>query len=92
MCCSYLQNNQLSGTIPASLGNMTALTYLCVCMRDEPIMRCTTEQSAPPVHVCSYLGGNQLSGTLPASLGSLTGLVYLCARARYACEPFALDH
>ena len=27
---SYLKNNQLSGTIPSSLGSLTGVVYLCV--------------------------------------------------------------
>ena len=31
---SYLSSNKLNGTIPSSLGNLTALQYLCVRRTD----------------------------------------------------------
>ncbi len=80
-----LSNNQLSGTLPASLGNLTALWRLC----DH------REQLARKASGCGFalwteagvvlrrgLDSNQLSGTLPASLGSLTALESLCVHGK----------
>jgi hypothetical protein len=81
---SGLLYNQLSGSIPSSLGSLTALQELCVrrcccCLHGMVLRRCA---------VCarSYLHVNQLSGTIPSSLGSLTGLQQLCVR-RVADRP-----
>ena len=74
---SYLYLNQLSGTIPSSLGSLTGLTYLCVrraAGRHCTVLRC-------PACAFSALYTNQLSGTIPSSLGSLTGLRKLCVCA-----------
>ena len=73
---SYLYGNQLSGTIPSSLGSLTALTYLCV-RRDEG-RRCTSLRRL--TCALSWLHNNQLSGTIPSSLGSLNVLRQLCVR------------
>ena len=76
--CSDLFNNQFSGTIPDSLGHMTALKYLCVCCvtRGSKALRIAFTTDA--CCVASEINGNQLSGTIPATLGSLTGLTTLC--------------
>ena len=71
---SSLNANQLSGTIPSSLGNMTGLLGLCV-HRAECRHRTVLRR---PTHALSYLYANQLSGTIPSSLGSLTRLKSLC--------------
>ncbi len=74
--CSYLFNNQLSGSIPSSLGSLTALQYLCVlrnCCSHCKILRQRARACAR-----SNLGYNQLIGSIPSSLGSLTALQYLC--------------
>ena len=81
-CCSYLQNNQLSGGIPASLGSLTALLALCV----RRVHTTPSHPYAAPRLMrallcgCSDLSNTQLSGAIPASLGSLTRLYYLCVR------------
>ena len=73
---SDLWNNQLSGTIPPSLGSLSGLQRLCVCRAADrycTMLRC-------PACALSYLDNNQLSGIIPSSLGSLTGLQRLCVR------------
>jgi len=73
---SYLQYNQLSGSIPSSLGSLTGLQQLCVCRgasRNHPALRRLA-------CALSYLNNNQLSGSIPSSLSSLSGLQYLCVR------------
>jgi len=71
---SHLYGNQLSGTIPSSLGNLTALTYLCV--RRAEGGHCTTLRRL--ACALSWLHNNQLSGTIPSSMGSLSVLRQLC--------------
>ena len=68
-----LADNQLSGTIPAQLGNLTALQELN--LRSNQL-----SGSIPPElgnlsqlrHL--FLNGNQLSGSIPPQLGNLTAL------------------
>jgi hypothetical protein len=66
----YLGANQLSGTIPSVIGQLTALTVLyassfCVECDDYLLDR--------------SLHNNQLSGTIPSVIGQLTMLNYLLA-------------
>ena len=73
---SYLYNNQLLGTIPSSLGNLTALQFLCVRRADCCLCTALTRYAC----ALSELDNNQLSGTIPSSLGNLTALQQLCVR------------
>ncbi len=68
-----LKDNNLSGTIPADLGQLTSLQFLDL----------DTNQLTGPIPVelsqlvnleYLYLNGNQLTGTIPAELGQLTNL------------------
>jgi hypothetical protein len=70
---SYLWNNQLRGSIPESLGNLTQLRTLCV----QYAFACLLCDSLY-VSLNSYLATNQLTGIIPSSLGNLTNLQYLC--------------
>ena len=98
---SYLNHNQLSGTIPATLGNMTSLQFLCAACQPPTsqrpcvvarryvlfaLRRAGRTRAAP---VCSDLNMNQLmNGTIPATLGSLTSLQQLCeARQPFQSTP-----
>ncbi len=58
----YLQHNNLSGAIPAALGDLTNLQYLNLSNNTRYIGG-------------MYIGG--LSGSIPAELGALTNLQYL---------------
>jgi hypothetical protein len=50
--CSWLEGNQLSGSIPSSLGNLNQLLYLCVPR--EQRNRCALPAcSAEALCVCS---------------------------------------
>ena len=63
-----LYNNNLDGTIPASLGSLTSLQILCVPGTGAQALCCTEPLAR------RYLYNNYLDGTIPASLGSLTNL------------------
>ena len=76
---SDLDNNQLSGTIPSSLGSLTLLWYMCEPRRPSAAQLLI----ALTGYVRSDLSGNQLSGTIPSSLGNMTALQSLCV----LCSP-----
>ena len=67
--------NQLSGTLPSSLGSWTSLLQLCVFRSGRSYLSALSLSS---LH--RELGPNQLSGTIPSSMGSLTSLNQLCVR------------
>ena len=71
---SSLYYNQLSGSIPSSLGSLTGLHVLCV--RRAEGRPCTALRR--PASALSQLSSNQLSGSIPSSLGNLNGLQSLC--------------
>jgi hypothetical protein len=68
--------NQLTGTIPAELGNLTNLQYLSFHWNQ---LSGTIPSSLGNLTNLQYLdlGWNQLTGTIPAELGNLTNLQYL---------------
>ena len=71
-----LRDNQLSGTIPAALGNLTNLQGLNL-QRNQ--LSGTIPVALGNLTNLNYLNlrDNQLSGTIPAALGNLTNLQYL---------------
>ena len=71
-----LHSNSLTGTIPASLGNCSALMFLRL---DANSLSGTVLASLGSLSVLWYLSlyDNSLTGTVPASLGSLSALTYL---------------
>jgi Leucine-rich repeat (LRR) protein len=98
---SDLSNNQVTGSIPESLGNLTGLTYLCVLCRRISLLHAALTQEAlrSLICACSNLFYNQgMSGSIPSSLGSLTALQTLyvrgsvdstvCVLKRHACLAF----
>ena len=68
-----LSSNQLSGSIPAELGNLSSLTYLSMSSNK-------LSGSIPPElgNLSSltllHLGYNQLSGSIPPELGNMSSL------------------
>ena len=72
----YLLNNNLNGTMPASLGNLTRLQQLDLS-GNQLSGRIPTSLGNLTSLTTLSLWGNQLSGTLPDSLGTLTSLQYL---------------
>ena len=67
---------QLSGTIPPSLGNLTALTELVLMMTQ---LSGTIPDSLGHLTALTYmnLSNTDISGTIPDSLGRLTALTML---------------
>ena len=72
----YLWNNQLSGTIPAELGNLNNLRLLYLYGNE---LSGTIPSSLGNLTNLTYLYlyGNELSGTIPAELGNLANLTGL---------------
>ncbi len=71
-----LSSNNLTGTIPADLGNLTDLTYLTLYSNNLTGTIPTTLGNLVNL-VKLYLGANDLSGTIPNELASLTKLQFL---------------
>ena len=77
-----LSSNQMSGTLPNSLGSLTALTVVALDTNSFNGTLPTTLQAL--VHVTSLdVSYNQLTGTLPATLQGMVGLrsLSICSNA-----------
>ena len=71
-----LSGNQLSGAIPAELGNLTHLTALV--LSGNQLSGAIPAELGDLAHLTALvLSGNQLSGAIPAELGNLTHLTTL---------------
>ena len=68
-----LDENQLSGSIPAELGNLTNLQYLSLVVNQLSGSIPAALGNLANLQYLS-LNGNQLSGSIPAELGNLTNL------------------
>nr|KAJ3420416.1 hypothetical protein HK105_005694 [Polyrhizophydium stewartii] len=72
----YLDHNQFTGSIPDSLGKLTALTALS--LNNNQLSGPIPSSLGNLAQLQSLdLSGNQLSGEVPSSLGSLTSLTAL---------------
>ncbi len=72
----YLNQNQLSGSIPPELGNFTSLESLDLF--GNQLSGSIPSQLGNLTHLYHFnLGWNQLSGSIPAQLGNLTNLIDL---------------
>ena len=71
-----LPENQLSGQLPAELGNLSNLTSLNLT-RNELTGTIPTQLSNLSYLTLLALGGNQLTGTIPTQLGNLSNLTGL---------------
>jgi hypothetical protein len=68
-----LSDNQLTGQIPESIGNLPKLTWLN--LRDNQLNGSIPDTIGDLSFLTSLsLYGNQLSGQIPASIGNLTNL------------------
>jgi Leucine-rich repeat (LRR) protein len=72
----YLHNNQLTGSIPSEIGNLTNLTYLWLSNNQ------LTDSIPPEIGslvnlTWLYLSTNQLTGSIPPEIGNLTNLTSL---------------
>lgn len=83
-----LSNNQLSGTIPPELGNLTGLITLELGSSGELLLADNQLRGTIPPELGNLinlttlaLGGNQLSGTIPPELGNLVNLITLSLAA-----------
>ena len=72
----YLYDNELTGTIPASLGDLSNLTALSL-YRNELTGSIPGELGGMTSLQHLYLSDNELTGTIPASLGDLSNLTAL---------------
>ena len=66
--------NQLTGPIPAELGNLSSLTELLYLGANQLTGPIPAELGNLSSLTELYLGGNQLTGPIPAELGSLSSL------------------
>ena len=72
----FLQNNQISGEIPAELGNLAGLTNLHLS-NNQISGEIPAELGNLAGLTNLHLSNNQISGEIPAELGNLTGLTNL---------------
>ena len=71
-----LDNNNLSGTIPPEIGNLSMLVYLY--LSDNQLTGSIPPELENAPHLQQiWLQGNQLSGSIPAELGNLSSLIKL---------------
>lgn len=82
-----LNNNELSGTLPESIGNLTSLTILYVSLREEV----DSLDAEPSFCRRSLILNARLSGSIPASIGRLTNLQSLCVALLEPCACWALS-
>ncbi len=71
-----LEYNQLSGSIPTEIGNLTNLEYLNIS-RNQLSGSIPTEIGNLSSLEFLYLSDNQLSGSIPAEIGNLNNLMLL---------------
>lgn len=85
LCRRNLEYNQLSGTVPASIYDLTGLMQLCVRVLLPP----HTWRANTPICTacCRSLDVNKLSGTIADSIGNLVNMWYLCVLPRRARHP-----
>ena len=84
-CLRWLSSNQLSGSLPASLGQLTALRYLYPSLPRPMGGDCDPSHGASvwPEGGLRNINTNQLSGSLSSCVGQLTALqsLYLLVKS-----------
>ena len=83
---NFLENNQLAGTIPTELGELTALTSLSLD-QNQLIGPIPTELGELTDLYVLSLHSNQLTGPIPSQLGELTDLMRLSLNANTLTGP-----
>eukprot|EP01084_Bolivina_argentea_P012389 23215_1 len=71
-----LNDNNLNGTIPNSIGNLTSLNWLDLSKNQLTGTISNNIGKLTSLHVL-YLQNNQLTGTIPNNIGNLTSLNWL---------------
>ena len=71
------ESNQLTGTIPAELGNLSSLTILILQFNRQLTGPIPAELGNLSSLEVLALGANQLTGTIPPELGNLSSLTWL---------------
>jgi len=71
-----LDNNQLSGSIPSQIGNLSKLHVLSLCKNNLTGIIPSQLGNLSKINIL-YLSENQLSGQIPPQLGNLNYLQYL---------------
>jgi len=89
---SLLQSNQLSGTVPSSIGSLTSLLALYET-QNRDILCFPSWRIDFVLWLCnsSELQGNQLNGTIPSAIGFLTDLQALYERRLTTVSQFPAD-
>ncbi len=80
-----MQSNKLTGTVPAWLSRMTALTTLALFT--NPMSGVIPPQLGSMTNLQRLtLYNNGLSGTIPAELGGMSSLTLLCVAVLVRCR------
>ena len=83
----FLNNNQLTGSIPVELGNLYSLSL----SNNQLIGSIPVELGNLSNLQWLYLGGNQLTGSIPAELGNLSNLQWLDLSDNQLCGDIPLS-
>lgn len=81
--CRSVSHNQFNGTVPASLGNLKLLQYMCVDRLAEAdrwwpgALVCSLTLAFRTSHRCRDFSYNALGGSIPAEIGALPNLYSL---------------
>ena len=75
----FLYNNQLTGSIPPEIGNLTNLTHLTI-IETQLTGEIPSEIGNLTNLTELYLYNNQLTGEIPSEIGNLTNLTHLGLR------------
>ena len=85
-----LGNNQLTGSIPSEIGNLTNLTWLYLS-NNQLIGSIPPEMGNLNNLIYLDLGSNQLTGSIPQEIGNLTNLEWLYLSNNQLTEEIPLE-